>query len=58
MSTQRAVWFVTALAVAVPVMAVMFREDGRFTSQSWTKGLIFGTAVAIVAAIAAGRARQ
>ncbi|MCF3183051.1 MULTISPECIES: hypothetical protein [Streptomyces] len=57
MNTTRTLWFLFSFAVAVPVMAVMFREDGEFTSQSWTKGLIIGTAVAVVAAIAAGRAR-
>ncbi|MEV7616406.1 hypothetical protein [Streptomyces sp. NPDC089799] len=57
MNTTRTLWFLFSFAVAVPVMAVMFREDGEFTSQSWTKGVLFGAGVAVVAAIAAGKAR-
>ncbi|MEV6670839.1 hypothetical protein [Streptomyces sp. NPDC051162] len=58
MNTSRVLWFVLAFAFAVPVMLVMFREDGHVTSGSWSKSIIFGVSIAVIAAIAAGKAKQ
>lgn len=57
-NTSRVVWFFVALAFAVPVMLMMFREDGHITSGSWSKSIIFGVSIAVIAAIAAGKAKQ
>ncbi|MFE2945149.1 hypothetical protein ACFXKG_39900 [Streptomyces sp. NPDC059255] len=58
MTAIRAVWFITAFVIAVPVMMVVFREDGDFTRAGFSKSLIFGAAIGVVATIAAGRGRQ
>jgi hypothetical protein len=58
MTIVRAVSFVIAFVIAVPVMLIVFRDNGEITRDSWAKALIFAGSIAVIAAIAFGRSRQ
>ncbi|MFF3258424.1 hypothetical protein ACFYWO_04510 [Streptomyces sp. NPDC002932] len=55
MTANRAVCFAVAFAFAAPGMAATFRENGRFTGRAMALGIVFGTSVAVIAAIAFGQ---